>query len=251
MELGIKDKLAVVTGASKGIGKGIALALAQEGARVAFVARDKARLEETLKELPGGASRHRLFQADLMTPEGLAAFTKGVQALGAPEIVVHNLGGSLGITDPWSPASEWERVWRYNVGIGIELNRAFIPEMIRRKWGRVVHLSTLSHVTFSGNAPYVASKTALTGYIKTIGREVAKHGVVVSAIAPGAIYSQGRYFAKIMKENPALIEQYYKEHLPAWRLGTAEEIGRIVAFLCSDHAGFMTGSIVAADGGGM
>ncbi len=87
--------------------------------------------------------------------------------------------------------------------------------------------------------------------MKSVNREVSKDNVIISAVAPGAIYSEGRFFAKMQKENPAAIEDYYKNHLPIRRLGTAEDIGPVVAFLCSDFASFLAGSIVGIDGGGM
>ena len=91
----------------------------------------------------------------------------------------------------------------------------------------------------------------LDGYVKSVNREVSRHNVVISAVAPGAIYSEGRHFAKLQKEKPAALEEYYNQHLPIRRLGTADDIGPVVAFLCSEFASFMAGSIVAIDGGGM
>jgi 3-oxoacyl-[acyl-carrier protein] reductase len=123
--------------------------------------------------------------------------------------------------------------------------------MVERKWGRVVHLSTLSTYTYNGYAAYVSAKCALDGYVKTVSREVSKDNVIVSGVAPGAIYSEGRHFAKLQKENPAALEGYFKEHLSIKRLGRAEEIAPVAAFLCSDQASFMAGAIVGIDGGGM
>jgi len=148
-------------------------------------------------------------------------------------------------------SDDWQRVWKFNVGIGHELNRAFMPAMVDRRWGRIVHLSTLSTTTYNGYAAYVSAKCALDGYVKSVNREVSKHNVIVSAVAPGAIYSEGRHFAKLQKENPAALEEYFNQHLPIRRLGRAEDIGPVVAFLCSEQAAFMAGSIVGIDGGGM
>jgi 3-oxoacyl-[acyl-carrier protein] reductase len=141
-------------------------------------------------------------------------------------------------------------VWQYNVGIAHELNRALIPAMVERKWGRVVHLSTLSTTTYNGYTAYVSAKCALNGYVKAVNREVSKYNVVMSAVAPGAIYVEGRYFARIMKEDPAALEDYFKNSMPIRRLGRAEEIAPVVAFLCSEQASFMSGAIVGIDGGG-
>jgi 3-oxoacyl-[acyl-carrier protein] reductase len=252
MDFGLKDKLVLVTGSSRGIGKGIAGVLAKEGARVVLVARDANNLKAVQAELVGGAKKHPFYAVDLTIDKDLQKFaTDVVKDNGEPDVIVHNLGGSLGVTDPLASAADWSRVWHYNMAHVIELNRIFLPLMIKKKWGRVIHLSTLATTTFQGNAAYVSAKMALNGYVKIVGRHVAKHNVILSAVAPGAIMIEGRHFSKLQKENPKALEEYYQQHLPAWRLGTPEDVGQAVAFLCSEQAGFMTGSIVGIDGGGM
>ena len=251
MELGIKNRLALVTGASRGIGRAIAVELAREGAGVILVARSADALEAVKRELPGGAENHHCIAVDLMADGGVAQLVKTItETLGAPNILVNNLGGSLGVTQTFAPSEEWRKVWQYNVGIGHELNRAFIPAMVAERWGRVVHLSTLSSYTHTGYAPYVSAKCALNGYVKTVNSEVSKDNVIVSAVAPGAIYLEGRYFARLIKEDPAALETYFTNYLPIRRLGKADEIAPVVVLLCSQHASFMAGSIVEIDGGG-
>ena len=187
-----------------------------------------------------------------MVSDGVTRLGEQIERLGALDIMVHNLGGSAMVFPGLAaPVEDWKKVWHFNVGVGHELNRMFIPKMADRKWGRVVHLSTLSTYTYNGYAAYVSAKCALDGYVKTVSREVSKDNVIVSAVAPGAIYSEGRHFAKLQKENPAALDSYFKEHLPIKRLGRAEDIAPVTAFLCSDHASFMAGAVVGVDGGGM
>ena len=250
MDLGIKDRLALVTGASKGIGRAIALELAKEGARVVLAARTQDQLEAVRRET-AAPDKHHVVPVDLMADGGAHALAETIKKLGDLDIIVHNLGGSAMVFPALAPTEDWKKVWQFNVGIAHELNRIFIPPMAARKWGRVVHLSTLSTYTYNGYAAYVSAKCALDGYVKTVSREVSKDNVIVSAVAPGAIYSEGRFFAKMAKENPAVLDNYYKEHLAIKRLGQAAEIAPVAAFLCSDHASFMAGSIVGVDGGGM
>jgi len=251
VDLGIKNKIALVTGASKGIGRGIAVGLASEGAKMLLVARSAPELESLRHEISDTGVEHHCFVIDLMSPTGPASLITGIKEKGLnPEIIVHNLGGSLGISNIFASTEDWQRVWRLNVGIGHELNCEFVPTMIENKWGRIVHLSTLSTTTYSGNAPYVSAKCALDGYIKTLSRQVAKHNVIVSAVAPGAIYTEGRYFAKLRNEDPAMLQKYLDENLPTGRLGEPDDIAPVVTLLCSDQASFMAGSIVAIDGAG-
>lgn len=250
MDLGIKDRLALVTGCSRGIGRGIAKELAREGARVVMVARNAEALETARREM-ADPEKHHVVALDLMAEGNIQKLADTINKLGNLDIIVHNLGGSAMVFQSMSPAEDWKKVWQFNVGICHELNRIFIPPMVQRKWGRIVHLSTLSTTTYNGYAAYVSSKCALDGYVKTVSREVSQHNVIISAVAPGAIYSEGRYFAKIQKENPAALEAYFKEHLPIKRLGQAEDVAYAVAFLCSNQASFMAGAIVGVDGGGM
>jgi len=250
MDLRISGRLALVTGASRGIGRAIALELAREGARLILAARSQDQLDAVRRELAGPAEAHRCVAVDLMAENGVRELAEAVERTGDLEIMVHNLGGSHGVFQTFAPSEDWRKVWQFNVGVAHELNRVFIPRMVQRRWGRVVHLSTLSTVTHNGYAAYVSAKCALDGYVKSVNREVSKDNVIMSAVAPGAIYSEGRFFAKLQRENPAALEDYFKNHLPIRRLGRAEEIAPVVAFLCSEQVSFMAGSIVGIDGGG-
>jgi NAD(P)-dependent dehydrogenase (short-subunit alcohol dehydrogenase family) len=251
MNLGIEDRVALVTGAGRNIGRAIALALAKEGARVILVGRSKENLDKVCAEMGDDRGKHLSIDLDLQLPESPSQLQELIsKKFSSPEIMVHNLGGSLGVTDAFSPVDEWAKVWHFNVGIAHELNRLFIPDMKTRKWGRILHLSTLSTQTYDGYPAYVSAKCALDGYVKGMSRQMSKHNVIMNSLAPGLIGLEGRYFYRMQKENPTLLEQYFDHHLPIRRMGSTEEIAAIAAFLCSEYAAFMPGSIVRADGGG-
>jgi 3-oxoacyl-[acyl-carrier protein] reductase len=250
VNLGISGRLALVTGASRGIGRGIAASLAAEGARVVLVARTPDALEEVRATLENPEAHHCI-ATDLMQDGAAEELAGRVGKLGELEILVQNVGGSNAVWgDTFAPFDEWTSVWRYNVGVAHELNRVFVPAMAARRWGRVVHLSTLSTRTYNGYPAYVTAKSGLDGYVRSLARTVAADNVVISAVAPGAVFVEGRYFAKLQQEDPAALERYFDESLPTRRLGTPADIGPVVAFLCSEQASFMAGSIVAVDGGG-
>ena len=250
MDLGIKDRLALVTGASRGIGRALAKELAAEGARVILVARSADALEAVRRQMTE-PDRHCTEAVDLMVDGGVQKLADAVSKLGNLDIIVHNLGGSLQIQQVFAPTDDWKKVWQFNVGICQELNQIFVPPMVKRRWGRIVHLSALSTTTYQGNPAYVSSKCALEAYVKSISREVSRHNVIVSAVAPGAIAVEGRYFAKIEKEDPAALEKYLNDHLPIGRLGKPQDVAGAVAFLCSEQASYMAGAVVAVDGGWM
>ena len=250
MELGISGKIGLVTGCSRGIGRGIAEALAQEGVRLVLVARSAAALNELKSELHNPET-HFAVPMDLMEPNAPERLAETVNEIGPLDILVNNLGGSAGVSDPFASAEDWAKVWQFNLGIGINLNRAFIPGMAERRWGRIVHVSSRASDLCTGNAAYASSKAALNAYVKSVGRAIAKDNVILSAVSPGAIYVEGRYFSKLKNENPKALEIYFDQHLPARRLGTSADVGGVVSFLCSEQASFMTSSIVCVDGGGM
>jgi 3-oxoacyl-[acyl-carrier protein] reductase len=250
VELGIKDRLALVSGASRGIGQALAKELAREGGRVVLVARSADALEAVRRQMTM-PDRHRVVAVDLMADGGVQEVAKAIDKLGNLDIIVHNVGGSLGIQQMFAPSEDWKKVWQFNVGIGHELNRLLLPSMVERRWGRIVHVSTLSTITYNGNPAYVSAKCALESYVKSLSREVSKHNVIVSAVAPGAISIEGRYFAKLQQDDPASLNEYLNQHLPIRRLGKPEDVARVVAFLCSEQASYMAGAVVAVDGGWM
>jgi 3-oxoacyl-[acyl-carrier protein] reductase len=248
MNLGISDKIAVVTGCSRGIGRGIAKALASEGATVVLVARSSDALEATRQQLEK-PEKHHVVACDLMTTGGIKFLLERLEKLGDPDILIHNLGGSANVRQTFASSEDWKKVWELNLGTGLEINRVLIPKMVARRWGRIVHISTLSTSTFLGASAYVSAKCALLGYVKCVSREVSKDNVIVSAVSPGAISLEGRYFCQLENGDPAALDEYYNQHLPIRRFGQAEDVASVVAFLCSESASYLAGTNIAVDGG--
>lgn len=249
MNLGIENKLALVVGASKGLGRAVAIELAAQGARVICVARDGEALDSLARELMETSRKsHYFHRIDLMPDREPKRFCDHLADNGqVPDIIYHCIGGSVdGIRAVDSSADDYAKVWRYNVGIGIEINNAFIPAMIERGWGRIVHTSSDCTKCNSGNSPYTSSKFALEGYVKTASRIYSHEGIIITAIAPGNFYTPGKFLYDAPAEKQA---DYFDHHLPIQRWGSNEEIAKVVAFLCSQHSSFMPGAIVRCDGG--
>lgn len=251
MDLGLSGKSALVTGAGRGLGQAIARCLAKEGARVAMVARSESDLQALLDEMGGAAAGHHAVAMDLM-PEGApAALLRDLAGhdLADLDIVVHNLGGTLDIKDPFCSLDDWRRVYRFNFEVAVELNTMIVPGMQSRGWGRVVHISSIAAMENHGPVTYCAMKAALTAYTRSFGGVVAPDGVVVSAVLPGAVFTDRGYWDIASRENPAHVEEFLTERQRIGRFGRPEEIGNYVTYLCSELASFNTGSIVPVDGG--
>ena len=251
MELNLSGKKALVTASGRGIGRAMVRTLAAEGAHVAFVARSQDDIDALSRELSGVASPHLGIALDLL-PEGAPRdlVTRIRESgFGDVEIVVHNLGGTLDISDPLCSVNDWRKVWRLNLEVAIELNLHFLPTMQRRGWGRIVHVSSISSMENHGPISYCATKAALNAYTRGLGRAMAPSGVIVSAILPGAIWTEDGYWDRASKERPEHLSQYLRERMAIGRLGRPEEIAGVVALLCSDHASFCVGSLVPVDGG--
>ena len=223
MNLGIEGRTALVVGSSRSIGLEVCRELRAEGCKVITASRT-----EGVDLMPLGA------------PEAFCA------SIAIPDIIVHAIGGSQGITDTLATSEDWQKVWRLNLGIAHDINRAFIPMMQRNKWGRIVHISSNAPRVGMGYCPFVSAKAALEGYVKAVSKEFSKDGVIISAVAPGIIHTPGRYFASLDSKQQ---EEYFNSYIPIHRFGRAEEVSKAIAFLCSEHASYMAGSIITIDGG--
>jgi NAD(P)-dependent dehydrogenase (short-subunit alcohol dehydrogenase family) len=247
MDLGIRGRKALVTGGGRGLGRSIASCLAREGVRVAAVART---VEDVDAFVAAHGPEHLGLPYDLMddgAPERMVE--ELVARFGYPDIVVHNLGGTLDITDPYCGIADWRRVYRFNLEIAVELNVMLVPVMQKQKWGRVVHVSSIAALENQGTVPYCSIKAALNAYTRSFGRYVSADGVNVSAVMPGAVFTEAGYWDKASRERPDHVAKYLNERMAIKRFGTPDEIGQVVAFLCSEHASFIVGSAILADGG--
>ena len=244
MDLGIEGKVALVMGASKGIGRGIAGALAREGARLAIASRSRERLEEAAAEI-GEATP---FVADATDLERLARLPLEVaEALGSVEILVTNTGGPPlgGALD--HGFEEWEEAYRSLVLAPRVLAGAVVPGMRGEGWGRIVNVGSTTTIEINPALGLSnAHRMATVGFLKTLAREVAGDGITVNTVATG------RFATDRMAELGGSIEQVEaaaREEVPAGRLGTVEEYGDLVAFLCSERAAYITGAVIPIDGG--
>jgi 3-oxoacyl-[acyl-carrier protein] reductase len=250
MDLGLRGRRALITASSRGIGYACAMALASEGASVVVCARDAAAVASAVDAAGGPPAGHAGIVTDLLRagePERVAALAL---AGGPIDVVVHNLGGTLGVRDALgSPIEAWDRVWRANLGVAIELNAVLVPRMIAAGWGRVVSIGSVAGVEHHGALPYATAKAAVAAYVRGLGRELAATGVVVCGVHPGTVLTPGGVWDQRRTNDPAAVETYIRERLPAGRFQTPESVADVVTFLCSDRAAEFAGAMLSVDGG--
>ncbi|HTT94591.1 MAG TPA: SDR family oxidoreductase [Solirubrobacterales bacterium] len=244
MDLGIEGRVALVMGASKGLGRGIAGALAAEGAHVAIASRSRERLDATVAELDGQVTA---FVADAGDLDRLATLPAEVEgALGPIDILVTNTGGPPQGRALDNPIEEWEEAFRSLV-LGVRvLVEGVLPKMREQGWGRIVNVGSNSTVepvpdlTLSN-----ANRLAAIGFLKTLAREVAADGITVNTVVTGK-FATDRLAENLGSMEAA--ERSGRETVPAGRLGTPEEFGDLVAFLASDRAAYVNGASIPIDG---
>jgi 3-oxoacyl-[acyl-carrier protein] reductase len=250
MQLGLAGKSALVVGASRGLGRAIALTLAREGAQVGGVARTETDILSLVEEMGGEAKRHWGIVKDLVPDNAPTQMIEEIQSRNQPiDILIYNLGGTLGVRDPFCSVEEWRSVWRLNFEIAAEINRHLIPPMQQRQWGRVVQISSIAATLSRGSVAYCAVKAALNAYTQNLGCTVAPDGVVVTAVMPGAIRQKGSHWDKVAKDNPEGVAAYLEQRMAIKRFANPGEISEFVVFLCSEQASFFTGAVLPIDGG--
>ncbi len=246
MDLGIEGRVALVMGASRGIGHGIAGSLAREGARVAIASRSEERIEAAAKELGDGVEG---FVADTDDLDRLAALPGEVaERLGPVDILVTNTGGPPPGQTLDNDAEAWERAYRTLVLATKVLIEGVLPGMRERGWGRIVNVgSTSTREVIPWLALSNVHRPASVALLKSLSREVAGDGVTVNTIATGRIATDR--LAELAGGSMEAVEEAARTDVPAGRLGTPEEYGDLVAFVASDRAAYLTGTEIPLDGG--
>ncbi len=241
----LQGRIALVTGASQGIGRAVALELARKGAVVALAARNEAKLAEAAAEIEAAGGQAAVFAMDVANEESIKAGAKAVvDRFGKVEILVNNAGITRDGLMLRMKRGDWDDVLGANLTGAFLLTQALLGPMLKNRWGRIVNLSSVVGRTGqAGQANYAASKAGLIGLTRSMAREFASRGVTVNAVAPGYIETPMTAVLDEKQRTAMLAE------IPLGRAGTAEEIAQAVAFLVSDAAAYITGHVLDVNGG--
>lgn len=255
MDLGLKGRGALVCGASKGLGFSIAKQIAAEGARVVLLSRDEEALKSACNSIGTElASYVACDLTDQSSTDNAIASVRDVFGAG-PDIVVHNVGGPKPTMTEDTTVEEWTAGFQRLFVPVSQLNNAFLPGMKERRWGRIITVTSLSVIE---PIPFLAVsnviRSASTSYSKSLSDEVARFNVTVNCVAPGMVSTdriEELMTARSLKAGQSK-EEYVNDvvkTIPAQRMGTPDEFGAVVTFLCSEQASYITGSTICVDGG--
>ncbi|HEY9849115.1 MAG TPA: SDR family oxidoreductase [Leptolyngbyaceae cyanobacterium] len=249
MDLNLKDRVALITGGSKGIGQAIALQLAKEGCNIGICARGASQLDETIEKLTlYGIKAHGVI-ADVTVPSQVEAFVKEcATVLGGIDYLVGNAGGVLGGSLLESTPLDWQQTFELNFFHCVNAIRASVPFMQQRGSGSIVLISSISAKKASPRAQYGCAKAAQIYLAESLARELAEYKIRVNSLSPGSTYFPGGGWDKFKQVNPDWFADFEQRDFPSKRLATPEEIAEVVAFILSDRANWINGTDIPVDG---
>jgi 3-oxoacyl-[acyl-carrier protein] reductase len=241
----LQGKIALVTGASQGIGRACALELAKAGATVALAARNEAKLAEVAAEIEAAGGKAAAFALDVANEESIKSGAKAViERLGKVEILVNNAGITRDDLMMRMKRSDWDDVLGTNLTGAFLLTQALLRQMMKNRWGRIINItSVVGRTGQEGQVNYAASKAGMIGFTRSLAREVASRGITVNAVAPGYIETP---MTAVLDEK---LRAKMIEQIPLGRQGTDAEIAHSVLFLASDGAAYITGHVLDVNGG--
>ena len=249
MELGLTGKVTMITGASRGIGKTIALGMAAEGCRLSLCARGRADLDETIGELRAGGAE--VLGSCLDVTDANAArrwFDETRERYRGIDVLVNNVGGSRPGGNLSASSDDWLRGFSLNFFSALDLCRLVVPAMQERRRGCVINIASIYGREWGGPMTYNAAKAAMISLSKEMARELAPQGIRVNSVAPGSILFPGGSWDRRQKEEPEGIAAFVERELPAGRFGTPQEVADVVVFLASDRANWISGACINVDG---
>ncbi len=247
MEQNFKDKRVLITGASNGLGKAAANAFEKKGARLALAARSDSKLA-VLKKSFDNPDKHLIFKFDLLESNNIKKLTNDViKKWDGVDIILHCVGGSMGVNETLVDWEDFVKCLKGNIGIASEINRYLVPGMREQSFGSIIHVGSIVSSEARASVPYNAGKAALSGYVRSLGKELAEHGIIVSGILPGAFYGDDNAMFRYEYYKPEEYQEFVKS-LPQGRMPIADEYVPMLFLLANPESKIMSGSLISMDG---
>ena len=249
MEEDFAGKRIFITGASKGLGAVCFQEFAKRGARLAISGRTQENLEQLIEESKDPGS-HIAIPSDLSEESSVHEFVrKGLEFLGGVDIIIHALGGGYGFSDPILNWEQMELLHKVNLFAGAEINRLVVPKMIENNKGIIIHVGSIASQEAVGSVGYNTVKASLAAYVRSLGREMASSGIIVTGILPGGFTAPENAMIRLQEKKPEVYNSFIQERLPRKKMGSVVEIIPLICLLASDAGSMMSGCCVPIDAG--
>ncbi len=252
MDLGLRDKVAIITGSSRGLGLASARALAAEGCRVTLCGRTEKTLHAAAQDVArvaGGDDRVLAVQADVARADGVQVVVdRTVERFGGLDVLVNNVGLGRGGGLLETSDAEWQEAFDQTLLPAVRASRLAVPHMTQRGGGAIIIIASVFGRESGGRMTYNAVKAAEISLAKSLAQQLAPMNIRVNSVSPGSILFEGGSWWKRQQENPVAIAEFVKRELPFGRFGRADEVGEVVAFLASSRASWISGTSIVVDG---
>ena len=252
MDLGLSNRNAIITGGSRGLGRQIALSLAQEGCNITICAREPKQLSETAKEIEALGVRVASVEVDITDPDAPEMIVSAANSINPLDILINNVGGGSrgGPSLEATTDQELQEALQLNLLAATRLIRLVTPSMRAAQWGRIVSVASIWGREYGGTIGYMTGKAALIAMSKHLAIELAPDNILVNTIAPGSIRFPGGSWERFATTQPEeVVSRFIETNLPLGKFGWPEPVGDLVAYLCSERAGLITGTCINIDGG--
>ncbi len=246
--MSFKKKNIIITGSTKGLGKELAIEFDKQGANIILIGRSKDLLNQLKKKL-NNSKNHLFLNGDMLYKNILNRnFKKINKKFNKIDIIIHCIGGSFGINNPLSSWKNFEMSLRGNLGLAIEINNFFIPKMIKKKNGNIIHVGSVVAHEANASVPYVTSKASVSAYVRVMGNYLANYGVILSGILPGGFYGDQNAMARLKLYKPDEYKKFLRS-LPEKKMPVAKNYIDIIKLLSSNKSKIFSGSLIYLDQG--
>ena len=243
------NKKIIVTGASRGLGAMLCKALAERGAKLAMLSRSKKEMNKLISNMKN-SSNHVSINVNLLKNKQIVeAIKKAKKFLKNIDIVLHVAGGGFGLKDALVKENDLKLLFQVNLGAAAEINRLIVRDKVKQKTLKLIHVGSTASIEAVGSVGYNVVKSALAGYVRSLGRKLIKNKVIVTGILPGGFIAQGNAMERLKKKNNKAYKKFIKTRLPRGIMGDVNEILPLLLFLCSSHSSMMGSCLVPIDGG--